>query len=153
MEAVILKIVAGVVATFGFALIFRLKPSHWLFATLDGLLACISYFVLTSLFESIFLPNVISAFVCAFGAEIFARICRAPSTVFLLPGCIVLVPGSTLYYSMSNLLSEDYVAAAQYLLTTVEVGIAIGAGFIIASIVRFVVFKVYDSIKFSKNKA
>ncbi len=146
MNPVFIKIIAGVVATFAFALIFRLKPSHWAFATLDGLLACVAYFVFAGLFETDFLPYVLSAFICAYGAEVFARVCKAPATVFLLPGCIALVPGGSLYYSMSNLLSSDYVAAAKFLLVTVEVGVAIGAGFIIASIVRFVTFKLYDSI-------
>lgn len=147
MTDYLFKIIAGVVATFGFAVIFRLKPSHWAFATLAGLGACLSYFAFSDVFDSVFLPNALAALICAFMAEIFARICKAPSTVFLLPGCIALVPGSTLYYSMSNLLNSDYKAAASNLLITAEVGIAIGGGIIVASIIRLVVFKLYDSIK------
>ena len=82
------------------------------------------------------------AFLTAFAAEIFARVFKAPTTVFLLPGCIALVPGGTLYYTMNNLLSQNYVEAGKYLLTTVVVGVAIGAGIILASLLRIVVFKV-----------
>lgn len=148
MTDIILKIIFGTLATLGFAIIFRLKPSHWAFATFAGFGACISYFVFAEVFyNSVFLPNVIAAFVCAFLSEIFARFCKAPSTVFLLPGCIALVPGSTLYYSMSNLLNSDYQSAAQNLLITAEVGIAIGGGIIIASLVKIVVFKLLDAIE------
>ncbi len=141
MTPYIIKIVAGVISTLGFAIIFRLKPSRWAFATLDGFVACVSYFAFTELIGGDFWPNALAAFLTAFVAEIFARICKAPATIFLLPGCIALVPGGTLYYTMNNLLSQNYVEAGKYLLITVEVGVAIGAGIIIASLLRIVVFK------------
>ena len=151
MSDIVVKIVAGIVATFGFALLFRLKPKHWLYATLDGAIACVFYFIFAELFpDNAFVPNLVASLACAFGAEVFARICKAPSTVFLLPGCIALVPGGSIYYSMSNLLNSNYRDAAQYLLTTAEVGAAIGGGIIIASLVKFVVFGVIDRVKKQK---
>ncbi|MBR4287456.1 MAG: threonine/serine exporter family protein [Clostridia bacterium] len=143
----IIKIIAGVISTVGFALIFRLKPSRLPFAALDGLIACVSYFAFTELIGGDFLPNALAAFLTAFAAEIFARICKAPATIFLLPGCIALVPGGTLYFSMSNLLSQNYIEAGKSLLTTVVVGIAIGAGIILASLLRIVVFKLVKKYK------
>lgn len=146
-----IKIVAGIVATLGFAILFRLKPYHWLYATVDGTIACVFYFIFTAVFpDNVFIPNLIASFACAFGAEIFARICKAPSTVFLLPGCIALVPGSSLYYSMSNLLNENYQEAAKCLLTTAEVGAAIGGGIIIASLFKIILFGLIDRLKTKK---
>ena len=142
MTPYIIKIIAGVISTFGFAIIFRLKPSHWPIAALEGLIACVSYFAFTELIGGDFFPNALAAFLTAFAAEIFARILKAPTTIFLLPGCIALVPGGTLYYTMNNLLSQNYVEAGRYLLTTVVVGVAIGAGIILASLLRILVFKV-----------
>lgn len=143
----IIKIISGVISTVGFGIIFRVKPSRLPFVALDGLVACLSYFALTELIGGDFLPNAIAAFLTAFAAEIFSRICKAPTTIFLLPGCIALVPGGTLYYSMSNLLSQNYLDAAKYLLTTVEVGVAIGAGIILASILRLAFFKFVARVK------
>ena len=152
MSPELVKIIAGIVATFGFALTFRLKPHHWIFATLDGAIACVVYFLFAAIFpDNVFIPNIIAAFCCSFGAEIFARVCKAPTTVFMLPGCIALVPGGSLYYSMSNLLNENYRDAAQYLLVTVEVGAAIGGGIIIAAFVKYVVFGVVDRIQSKKD--
>ncbi len=136
MEEIILKIIAGTIATLGFAILFRLKPSHWPFAMLDGLFACICYFGFTELFGGNFLPNLLAAFVASVFADLFARICKAPSTVFILPGCIALVPGGTLYYAMSNLLSENRDVAVEYFLITLTVGIGIGGGIIASSLLR-----------------
>lgn len=146
MTDIIIKIVAGVISTFGFAVIFRLKPSQWVFATLDGLVACGCYFLFTELIGDVFWTNALAAFFAAALAEVFARVCKAPTTVFVFPGCIALVPGGSLYYSMSNLLAENYKDAFSYLLTTAEVGIAIGTGIIIASIMRLAFTKIVEKI-------
>lgn len=152
MTPVYIKIIAGFISTIGFAIIFRLKPSHWLLAAIDGLVACIVYFSLIDTFENILiLPNLFAALACAFLAEIFARVAKTPSTVFLLPGIISLVPGGSLYYTMSNLLNANYVEAGSCLLSTAEVAIAIGGGVIAASIIKTIVFKTIDSIKLKIN--
>ena len=151
MDDILIKIIAGTIATFGFAILFRLKPSHWPFAMLDGLFACICYFAFTELFGGNFLPNLLAAFVASVFAEVFARICKAPSTVFIMPGCIALVPGGTLYYAMSNLLSENRESALEYFLVTLTVGIAIGGGIIAASLLRVTIQAI--SNKFKKKNA
>lgn len=151
MESILIKIVAGTIATLGFAILFRLKPSHWPFAMLDGLLACICYFAFTELFGGNFLPNLLAAFVASVFAELFARICKSPSTVFIMPGCIALVPGGTLYYAMSNLLSENREMALEYFLVTLTVGIAIGGGIIAASLLRVTIQAISNKLK--KKKA
>lgn len=148
MTPVLIKIIAGFISTIGFAIIFRLKPSHWLLAAVDGLVACIVYFALVDVFANVpLLSNLFAALACAFVAEIFARIAKTPSTVFLLPGIICLVPGGSLYYSMSNIINENYIEAGHNLLLTIEVAIAVGGGIIAASIIKTVVFKTYDAIK------
>lgn len=151
MEEIIIKIIAGTIATLGFAILFRLKPSHWAFAVLDGLLACVCYFAFTELFGGNFLPNLLAAFVASVFADFFARICKAPSTVFILPGCIALVPGGTLYYAMSNLLSENRAVAVEYFLTTLTIGIAIGGGIIAASLLRVAIQAVSRKLKHKKS--
>ena len=150
MESIIIKIIAGVIATLGFAILFRLKPSHWPFAMLDGLFACICYFAFTELFGGNFLPNLLAAFVASLFADFFARICKAPSTVFILPGCIALVPGGSLYYAMSNLLSENREVAVEYFLTTLTIGIAIGGGIIAASLLQVAIQAISRKIKRKK---
>lgn len=147
MEAILIKIVAGTIATLGFAILFRLKPSHWPFAVFDGLVACVCYFGFTELFGGNFLPNLLAAFAVSVFADFFARICKAPSTVFILPGCIALVPGGSLYYAMSNLLSENREVALEYFLTTLTIGIAIGGGIIAASLLRVTIQAISRKLK------
>lgn len=150
MDAILIKIIAGAISTLGFAILFRLKPAHWCFATLDGLLACIAYFAFTELFGTNFLPNLLAAFIASSFAELFARICKTPATVFILPGCIALVPGGTLYYAMNNLLSQNRELALENFLVTLTVGIAIGGGIIASSLLRVTVQAISRKIKGKK---
>ncbi len=147
MMPIVIQIVAGVVGTVGFAILFRLKPLHCLYAGVVGLFVCIVYCVLDAVTQDPFISNFIGAFVCAVFSDVFARIAKAPATVFILPGIITLVPGRTLYYAMSNLLNDKYVEAGQFLLTTVTVAVAIGGGLIAASVLRLIVSKLIENVK------
>lgn len=149
---VYLKIAAGVLATVGFGIIFRIKPKLLPFIALNGLIACEIYFVLTDLIGGSFFPNLIAAFAVAALSEAYAIIMKAPSTVFLLAGSIALVPGGTLYYTMSNLINQNYEASLQNLLITVKVGVAIGGGIIAASFIRYL-FSLLNKFNKSKNRA
>lgn len=145
---IIIKIIAGVISTVGFAIIFRLRVKHIPLAALDGLVACVVYFCcLEFISEDLFIANMLAAFATAGFAEICARIGKAPSTIFLLPGCIALVPGGSLYKAMRGLLLKDYDEFAAQLLVTGKVAIAIGGGIIAVSIIRYFVSKLKKTIK------
>ena len=135
---IIIRIIAGVISTIGFAIIFRLRVKHIPLAALDGLVACVVYFVcLEFISDDLFIANMLASFATAGFAEICARIGKAPATIFLLPGCIALVPGGTLYQAMRSLLIKDYNEFGAQLLITGKVAIAIGGGIIAVSIVRY----------------
>jgi uncharacterized membrane protein YjjB (DUF3815 family) len=145
---IVIKIIAGVISTVGFAIIFRLRVKHIPLAALDGLVACVVYFCcLEFISEDLFIANMLASFATAGFAEICARIGKAPSTIFLLPGCIALVPGGSLYNAMRGLLLKDYDEFAAQLLVTGKVAIAIGGGIIAVSIIRFFVSKLKKTIK------
>lgn len=145
---IIIKIIAGVISTVGFAIIFRLRVKHIPLAALDGLVACVVYFCcLEFISEDLFIANMLAAFATAGFAEICARIGKAPSTIFLLPGCIALVPGGSLYKAMRGLLLKDYDEFAAQLLVTGKVAIAIGGGIIAVSIIRYFISKLKKTIK------
>jgi uncharacterized membrane protein YjjB (DUF3815 family) len=146
---IIIKIIAGVISTVGFAIIFRLRVKHIPLAAIDGLVACVVYFVcLEFISEDLFIANMLASFATAGFAEICARIGKAPSTIFLLPGCIALVPGGSLYNAMRCLLIKDFDEFGAQLLTTGKVAIAIGGGIIAVSIIRYFL----NSFNMKKNK-
>ncbi len=146
----IVKVISGVISTLGFAILFKLKPKHLPFSMLCGLVSCLIYFPLYKELNSMFISNFFAAFATALTAEILAIICKTPTTVFLITGCITLVPGSMLFYGMTNLLEQNYSEAANYLFMTLNVGVAIGGGIIASSLVRVLIK--YTIIQYRKYK-
>ncbi len=148
----LLKIIGAVVGTYGFGILFKLKPKLLLFATLDALVTTVVYFVFYSLLDgNDFVCNMIAAFFTSVLAEIFARVCKAPATVFLLPGCIPLVPGGTLYYTMYNLMISNTEKMLSNLLTAVTVGVGIGTGIIVASFCKYALDSLIKTTKEKKS--
>lgn len=64
-----------------------------------------------NMFTNYFVASVLSAIV----AEVFARVFKAPSTIFLVPAIIVFVPGRQLYYSLAALATGDGATAMQWI--------------------------------------
>ena len=73
--------------------------------------------------------------VTALLAEIFSRIRKAPTIVFLLPGVIPTVPGGALYRAMRAILLFDFEEALEYLLVTLQIGLGIAGGIMTVSII------------------
>lgn len=67
----------------------------------------------------------------------FARVLKAPVTVFLIPGILPLVPGASIYRSISCLIQGDRAMANYYLIETLQIagGIALSI-FIMDSLFR-----------------
>ena len=72
-------------------------------------------------------------------SETCASLRRTPATVFLLPSLIPLVPGGSLYYTMSYLISSDYSQAYNYGMSTVYVVLGIAGGVVTASLIVYAI--------------
>ena len=81
---------------------------------------------------AIFLANLLAGFCAALYAEILARCCNAPSTPFFITAAIPLIPGSTLYYCMNAVVSNDLSAAEHFGEQTFLAALGIAGGMAIA---------------------
>jgi len=143
----ITMLIAAALGTLGFSLIYQVNVKHLPAATLGGVISCGVYIIFNALGTGPFVSNFVAMLVAAIVSEIFARLFRAPTAIFLLPCVIPLVPGGGLYYTMSNLISENYSRAADYGKSTLLTALGIAAGMIAASVIWS--FVVHYS---SKNK-
>ena len=69
-------------------------------------------------------------------AEMLAHLRKCPATVFVVPAIIPLVPGSFLYYAMSNAVHGELELARQYGHQTLVCALAIAAGISLAETLR-----------------
>ena len=90
-------------ASVGFGIVFSIPPKDLWLAGLGGALSRISLIVLPTMIESRLLYMTLSASVAALYAEFFAVKRRQPSTYFIYPSIIPLIPGDLFFYAISGL--------------------------------------------------
>ena len=101
-------------ASLGFGIIFHIEKRSLFFAGLGGGLTRCVYILLSQFTAKTFLLALLPAMFAALFAEIMAMRNKMPSTVFLYPAVLPLIPGSLLYYICVNLILGDIEATLSY---------------------------------------
>ena len=99
----LLLVVFSYFASISFGIVFRISPRDLGLAGLGGALARIALIILMPLSSSRLLYMTVSALVAAMYAEILAVTRRQPSTYFLYPSIIPLIPGDLFFYALAGL--------------------------------------------------
>lgn len=94
-------------ASVGFGVVFRIPVKDLWLAGLGGALARVALIVLTPLTSSRLLYMTVSASAAALYAEFFAVKRRQPSTYFVYPSIIPLIPGDLFFYALAGLYIGD----------------------------------------------
>ena len=139
--------VSGIFGTLGFSLLFSVKMKRMIPVLACGALTAVIYECCTFFTDNMFLCFVIPAIVCGLVAESMARIIKAPTTVFLLPGLVVLLPGNALYYTMAALVQSAGREAVAYGTLTVQESVAIAMGVVASSILTIILTKIIGKMK------
>lgn len=126
-------VLLGFASSFGFAIVFHIDRKNLVIAGLGGALTRLVYIILGQLTNETFLVCLFSAMFASLYAEIQAMRQRMPSTVFLYPAILPLVPGSLLYYIAVNIVLGDTQAAWDYAGECALTVGGIGFGFVLIS--------------------
>ncbi|MBQ6146285.1 MAG: threonine/serine exporter family protein [Clostridia bacterium] len=128
-----LQVLAAAVGTLGFAILFNSRPRRLFLGALGGGLTWVVYLLLADVIGSDFLCVALAAGFGAAYAEIMARVCKAPATVFTILSEIALIPGGSLYITMHHLVGGRQTEALQYGMHTAMVAIAIALGIVLVT--------------------
>lgn len=116
----------------GFAMMFHLRRHLMVVASLGGLFSWFIYLACQPVMTGYFLPAFVASACGAFYAEILARILKVPSTPFFVVAMIPLIPGSTLYYAMDQVVHGYLTLASMYGVQTMQCALGIGGGMSLA---------------------
>lgn len=133
----LLNCLCAALTSVGFAIVFELR--RWQHIVAAAIAGAVSWWVylLTADLMGVVGRNFVATVAVALLAEIFARMFKAPATVFLITGIIPLVPGGGLYYTMDALIDGNMVLFAQKGIEAASVAGAIAAGSsLVSSVVR-----------------
>lgn len=124
----ITQLLAAFVGAMGFALLFGMRRRYLFAASLGALLGWGVYLLVEWLLGNTFLPSLAAAAFALSYSEIMAKVLKTPATLFVIPAIIPLVPGGSLFYTMSCAVHGDLANARLYGTRTGECALAIAAG-------------------------
>ncbi|WP_346884172.1 threonine/serine exporter family protein [Clostridium sp. UBA4395] len=133
----LIQIITAYIGSLGFALLFNIKKERILYASIGGIITWCIYLLSFYYCNDIFISNMIASILGTAYSELLARIHKAPTTVFLLPSIVPLVPGGSLYYSMSYAVTGNKIKFDLYALNTLKTSLGIAVGIIVVSVVVY----------------
>lgn len=148
----LVRLVSVTVGSVGFAMMFRTPPKKLPAATLGCMLTYIAYEMTLLLGGGIMSASFFAAAVMALFSEVFARIMRTPTILFLLSCLITIVPGNALYNAMQSLLVYDRETLISNAVTVFETVLGISVGLGVASIAIGIVLQVIKAVKAHNNE-
>lgn len=145
MNTVIIQLITALLGSLGFALIFNIPKKYMVVASLGGLI-CWSMYLLTDLFtEGVFIPSLVASASAAFYAEVIARLLKVPATVIFVSSIIPLIPGSSLFYTMSHAVSSDWALFSEYGMRTIQYILGISCGVSIVWSAAYMIHKLRET--------
>lgn len=131
-----LTIIPAFFGCLGFAMFFNMNKSHILISAVNGAFAWFVFVLFHRMGSSLFICSLAGTLAASIGSEVLARVKKAPSTIFYIPGIVPMVPGSNLYYMIEALMHEDMAEAGiqAYALLWTILGIAVGAAAVLGVI-------------------
>lgn len=137
METMIVQMVTAFLGALGFGLMFHLRLRHLISAAVGGFLTWGIYLAAAYLLEGIFFPSLIASAFATLFAETMARIRKAPATLYLIIAEVPLIPGSSLYYTMSYAVQNRWEESRSCGYQTMQYALGIALG-------MFLVWALYD---------
>ena len=143
------QILVAALGALGYGMFFGQKRWKLLFTLIGGGAAWMLYLLLFDWIGSVFVSALVVSMAATAYSQVLARVLKAPATVFIFPVMVPLVPGSGLYYTVSNWLLEDNDNILRYAESTLETALGLALGIVIV----IALTKVISSFKRKNIKA
>lgn len=117
----ILQVLAAFVAITAFSAILYTSKKHVVFCGLAGAVGWFVYLVLEPSGMGVVMRNFFAALAVAVLAHLFARILKAPVTIFLATGILPMVPGAGMYQIAYQMFMGDNELTSFYLVQTIQI--------------------------------
>lgn len=124
----IIQIATAAIGTLGYSLVFNVGKRHLLLSAIGGGLCWAAFLLLQELGMGVFGSTFFAAALMGLCGILASHAFKMPTTVFIVPACVPLIPGSSLYYALAALLTKNWAEWQTHstLLVTYAMGIATG---------------------------
>ncbi len=127
-----LQVLSAFTGTLAFGFLFNIRGKKLLLAALGGMLSWLLFLLLGMQIESQVLRYFLVSILLSLYSELLARLLKTPTTTFCIVSLVPLIPGSSLYYTMSYALQEREQFAAMAL-HTLQLAAALSLGIVLVT--------------------
>ena len=143
---VAIQVAGSFMAVLSFGLVLEMPRKYLGWSGLTGGVCWLVYLVVKAGTGSMILGAFLSSLSVALMGHLFARIFRAPVSVFLVPGILPLVPGTSIYNSVYYVIRNSREESMYYLVETLQIAGAIAlAVFLMDSVFKLVGIRLCSS--------
>lgn len=147
-----MQIVTGIVGSLGFSILFNIRGSKLAAIALGSGFGWLLFLILNHVLHSEPLAYFIVASVISLYAEIAARVLKAPTTIFITPSLMPLIPGASLYYTMTYALDRNTDHFVEKAIDTLALASALALGVILSAIVMRLITKIFFTKPIRRQK-
>lgn len=140
MTKYLIQIFTSGVSALGFALSYNVKGKRLIVPFIGGIVSCGLYLLLIFLNNEVLQRFIVTVFL-SFYTEIAARIIKTPTTTFLVPNIIILIPGGSLYFTISSAIRGDWLNFIVNGKETISIAISIASGVMIVSSIIKIIYR------------
>ena len=135
IQRYIIQVITAGLGAGGYSILFNIRRDKLPYASAGGSLAWIIYILASQTTTNAIITNMLAAAFATLYSEIFARIKKAPTTVFLIPSIMPMIPGGGLFYTMSAVINNNSELFEKYFITTIETALGISIGIMFMSLI------------------
>ena len=135
MKEMIIQVIMATVGALGFSILFRVNERNVPAAAIGGGIGWIVYLAMFNWSDNLFFSYLVASIAVCLWAEIIARILKAPSNIYLVPGIIPLIPGGSLFYTTKAIVEGDWQAFFDFGLNTVWITFGMAAGMAVSALI------------------
>lgn len=143
----VIQLVGAFGGAVGFALLFNVQKEQLFWAGVGGLLGWAVYLLCGVVSDSDAVRFFVASVCFTLYTEPMARLRRVPSTVFLVPAAIPMVPGASLFRSMLFAVHGQWQAFSVQILQTLLLAVAIAGGIVCGMTLYHILQKIREHIR------
>lgn len=136
--SMVIQVAGAFFAAIVLSILFEIPKRHIFWDGIVGALGWLAYLVVAKR-SNVVLAAFAASMVISFCSNVLARIQKAPSTAFAIPGMLPLVPGVSIYRGVYYMITNDSAKSSHYLIEALQVAAMLAFGLLLMETVfRFV---------------
>ena len=137
----LIQIATGLIGSLCFGILFNMRGKRLIAAAVGGLLSwglfvVLSHFILNEPINYFIVAAVVSLY-----SEIMARILKTPAAPIVTTSLIPLIPGGSLYYTMSSAFESNFTMFLEKAVSTLKLACALALGIIVVTTISQFLFR------------